>query len=194
MKDDSYARQYLRRSQEVVEKYLSAGMPGLPELVETTVTTLRGGHKILIFGNGGSAADAQHLACEFVNRYLLKSRKALPAVALTTDTSIITCAGNDFGFDQIFSRQIEALAVKGDLAVGLSTSGGSPNVLAALAEARKRGCFTAGFTGGHGAALADLCDHLLAAPDDLTPVIQQFHITLGHLWVDLVERRLAEKQ
>ncbi len=182
---------YLRESEAVLRRYLDAGLPGLSGWVDATVGALRNGCKVLLCGNGGSAADAQHLAAEFINRYLIKDRPSLPAIALSTDTSVLTSIGNDLGFDRVFARQIEALAVKGDLVIGLSTSGGSINVIEALSMARARGCVTVGLTGADGSRLAPLCDHVIAAPAELTPLIQQFHITVGHLWVDLVETELT---
>jgi D-sedoheptulose 7-phosphate isomerase len=181
------ATEYLERSEAVLRRYREAGMPGLAAWVQATVAALRAGRKVLLFGNGGSAADAQHLAGEFVNRYLIHNRAALPAIALTTDTSVLTCIANDLGVEQLFARQVQALAAAGDVAVGISTSGVSVNVLEGLAEARARGCVTVGLTGAASERMAPLCDHLIAASDGLTPVIQQFHITVGHLWVDLVE-------
>ena len=184
----------------MLRRYIEMGLPGLAEWVRATVDVLRNGHKVLLFGNGGSAADAQHLAAEFVNRYLIKNRAALPAIALTTDTSALTCIANDLGIEKLFARQVEALATRGDMAVGISTSGNSANVLKALTVARARGCVTVGLTGQPGGRMlatpgrGSPCDLCLVAPDDLTPIIQQFHITIGHLWVDLVETTLEGKK
>jgi D-sedoheptulose 7-phosphate isomerase len=153
------------------------------------VEALRAGRTLFFFGNGGSAADAQHLAAEFVNRFA-GDRPALPAVALTTDTSVLTSIGNDSDFRRIFARQIEALGRQGDVAVGLSTSGRSANVLAGLEAARARGCVTVGFGGGDGGGLPGVCRHLLLVPARSTPRIQEIHILAGHIICQLVEDAL----
>ena len=147
---------------------------------------LRGGQKVLLFGNGGSAADAQHIAAELVGRYRLE-RRPLPALALTTDTSALTAIGNDYGFDEIFARQLDALAQPGDVAVGISTSGHSPNVISAIMTARHCGCVTVGLTGARGTHLAGLCDAAVLVPSEVTARIQECHITIGHLWTDAIE-------
>ena len=161
-------------------------------IAEAFIRALRAGNKILIAGNGGSAADAQHIAAEIVGRYK-KDRPAYAALALTTDTSALTAIGNDLGFEQVFARQTEGLGRRGDVLMVLSTSGRSPNILAALNVARKMGLVTVGFTGIKGKALGSLCDHLLVAPSDDTPVIQQLHLTLAHGICDAIERALTEK-
>ncbi len=150
------------------------------------VEVLRNGGRIFLCGNGGSAADAQHLAAEFVNRFQ-RDRRALAAIALTTDTSALTSIGNDVGFDRIFSRQIEALARPGDLLVAISTSGNSPNILRAIEAARSLGVTTVGLTGGSGGALATAVDEAFVVPSSETPRIQEAHITLGHVWCGLVD-------
>ena len=150
----------------------------------------RGG-QILLCGNGGSAADAQHLAAEFVNRFLM-DRPALPALALSTDTSALTAIGNDLDFSQIFARQVEALGRKGDLLVGISTSGNSANVLAALQTARRTGLFTVGLTGQGGGGMAPLCHILLETPTRHTPLVQELHIAAGHLFCQLTDYYLFE--
>jgi len=193
MNKHAWADDFFRRSEAAMGAYREAGYPGLFGLVTATVAALRRGNQVLIFGNGGSAADAQHWAAEFVNRYLLPERPALAALALTTDTSILTSVGNDRGFAELFARQIQALARPGELAVGISTSGRSENILRALHAARERGCVTVGFAGDDGGEMRAWCDHLLLAPSDHTPVIQQVHEAVGHLWVDLVEQTLAEE-
>jgi D-sedoheptulose 7-phosphate isomerase len=151
---------------------------------------LQRGGKLLFFGNGGSAADAQHLASEFVNRFL-RDRRALAAVALTTDTSALTSIGNDLGFDQVFSRQVEALAQPGDLVVAISTSGNSSNVLRGVEAARHLGCATVGMTGGTGGLLAKAVDEAFVVPSAETPRIQETHITLGHALCALVDEILS---
>ncbi len=150
----------------------------------------RGGHKLLIAGNGGSAADAQHIAGEFLSR-LNFDRNPLPAIALTTDSSVLTAIGNDYGFEQTFARQVRGLGRPGDVFIAISTSGRSANVLAALTAAREAGLITIGFTGtASGGAMAPLCDHCLAAPSAETPLIQQIHIVAAHAICGLVEGNL----
>lgn len=159
-------------------------------LVDLAVAALTGGGKLIFFGNGGSAADAQNIATEFTIRYI-KDRRALAALALTTDGSALTAAGNDFGFEQVFARQIEALGRPGDLAIGISTSGRSPNVLLALKQARTQGLATAALGGKDGGAMAPLCDCLLVVPSNTTARIQEMHITLGQMLCGAVEHRLG---
>lgn len=154
--------------------------------------SLLSGGKILIMGNGGSASDAQHFAAEFVGRFLME-RRALPAIALSTDTSILTAVGNDYGFDDVFRRQVEALALPGDLVVGISTSGNSANVLNALKEAKKKGCVTAGLLGRDGGAIKEVADLALVVPVDQTPRIQESHSLIIHILCDLVEKSLFGK-
>ena len=184
---------HFRRSQSVMEQ--AAGDQALRAtmlaIADCITRSFRGGGKLLIAGNGGSAADAQHIAGEFLSR-LRFDRNPLPAIALTTDTSVLTAVGNDYGYEQVFERQIRGLGRQGDVFIGISTSGRSPNVLAALDAARKLGITTIGFTGtAHGAnAMRALCDIVLAAPTDDTPLIQQIHITAAHAICEVVERDL----
>jgi D-sedoheptulose 7-phosphate isomerase len=182
---------YLHRSREVLERAEKDR-----ELVAAIVTiadriahTLRNGGKLLLAGNGGSAADAQHIAAEFVGRFV-NDRIPLPAIALTTDSSAITAIGNDYGFEQVFERQLRALGRKGDVFVAISTSGRSPNVLAALKAARELGLTAIGFTKDAQTPMHALCDLVLAAPSDETALIQQIHITAAHAICHLVEREL----
>ena len=147
--------------------------------------------KVLFFGNGGSAAQAQHFAAELIGRFQLE-RKALKAIALTTDTSVLTALGNDYGFEKIFSRQLEALVDKGDITIGLSTSGNSPDVLEGIKAAKSGGARTIGFTGGTKNKLAELVDINIAVPSEDTPEIQEFHLLIGHLVCELVEKNLFE--
>jgi D-sedoheptulose 7-phosphate isomerase len=161
----------------------------LVEIAEIISDALRSGGKILVIGNGGSAADAQHLAAEMVGRFL-RERKALPVISLTTDTSILTAVGNDYGFDRVFSRQVEALACAGDVLIGISTSGKSANVRAALAAARSAGCRTIGLLGRDGGDIAAELDLALVVPVQETPHIQEAHVTIIHILCDLVEREL----
>jgi D-sedoheptulose 7-phosphate isomerase len=158
----------------------------LVTIADLTARALKSGHKLLVAGNGGSAADAQHLVAEFVVR-LVDTRPALRAIALTTDSSILTACGNDFGFDQIFARQVEALGQPGDLFLGISTSGNSPNILQALQQARKNGLTTIGFTGNGGGKMRDLCDHNIIIPSAVTMNIQESHLALEHIFCMLVE-------
>jgi D-sedoheptulose 7-phosphate isomerase len=153
-----------------------------------TAEALKSGHKLMVAGNGGSAADAQHLAAEFVSR-LVGDRPAMRAVALTTDSSILTAVGNDYGFERLFSRQIEALGRPGDVFFAISTSGNSPNILRALELCRTMGIATIGLTGRTGGKMPPLCDHCLCVPSDVTMYIQQAHLALEHLFCMLVERQ-----
>jgi D-sedoheptulose 7-phosphate isomerase len=153
------------------------------------VASLQQGGKILFAGNGGSAADAQHMAGEFVSRFAF-DRPGLAAVALTTDTSILTAIGNDYGYEQLFSRQVQALGRRGDVLVAYSTSGRSLNILRALATARESGLLTLGLAGNRGGPMHELCDHLLEVPSPDTPKIQEGHLILGHILCGLVERAI----
>jgi len=153
---------------------------------EITANAMLAGRKLLVAGNGGSAADAQHLVAEFAVR-LVDNRPALPAIALTTDSSILTACGNDFGFDQIFSRQIEALGRPGDVFLGISTSGNSPNILRALEQAKKMNLITIGFSGNNGGKMRDLCDHNVVIPSSITMNIQECHLALEHIFCMAVE-------
>lgn len=162
----------------------------LERVARLMAEALQQGHKILLFGNGGSAADAQHIAAEFVNRFMIE-RRPLPAIALTTDTSALTSIGNDYGFDQIFSKQIEALGSAGDVAIAISTSGNSPNVLRAIEACGKVGCFVVGFTGGDGGTMKDQVDYLLnVTATRETARVQETHIVAAHVLCDLVDRIL----
>ncbi len=164
----------------------------LAQVAQACITALRRGNKILFAGNGGSAADAQHLAGELVSRFNY-DRPGLPAIALTTDTSVLTAIGNDYGYEHLFARQIEAVGMAGDVFIGISTSGRSPNVLNALRRAREKGLVTVGFTGRSGGEMPTLCDHCLHVPADATPRIQEGHISLGHTLCWLIERALFPK-
>lgn len=159
-------------------------------LVAACVTSIRGGGKLMFFGNGGSAGDSQHLATELTIRYK-SNRAAIAAIALTTDTSALTAAGNDLGFDRIFARQIEALGKSGDVAIAISTSGKSSNIIAALRQAKSMGLVTAAFGGKGGGDMAGLVDHLLVVPSDTTARIQEMHITLGQMLCGALEIELG---
>ncbi len=180
----------LEQHRKVFEDVIATMAPSIAECGDLILDTVRASRKILICGNGGSAADAQHLAAEFVGRYETE-RRALPAIALTTDTSALTALANDYSFERIFARQVEALAVEGDLLIAISTSGNSPNVLAAVMEARKRKCRVLGMTGSKGKKLASLSDACLIVPSERTARIQEVHITVGHIWCELVDNMVA---
>ena len=162
------------------------------KIAAVVIAALRSGNKLLIIGNGGSAADAQHIAAEIVGRYK-QDRPAWAAIALTTDTSALTAIANDYGFEQVFARQVEGLGQRGDVLLALSTSGRSPNILAALRTARQRGLVTIGFTGTKGEALGELCDHLLVAPSADTPIVQQIHLAVAHGICDEIEQTLVRE-
>ena len=178
----------LQESLEVKERFVKTHIDLIQRGADRLATCITSGHKIMIFGNGGSAADAQHMAAEFVNRFQIE-RPPLAALALSTDTSIITSIGNDYHFDEIFSKQILALGKKDDVAIGISTSGNSPNVIAAMGAAKKIGMFTIGFT-GRGGKLAECADLVFKADSKITARIQEVHITLAHILCDLVDRIL----
>jgi D-sedoheptulose 7-phosphate isomerase len=161
-------------------------------IAAVVIAALRSGNKLLIIGNGGSAADAQHIAAEIVGRYK-QDRPAWAAIALTTDTSALTAIANDYGFEQVFARQVEGLGRRGDVLLALSTSGRSPNILAALRAARERGLVTSGFTGNKGEALGALCDHMLVSPSDDTPVVQQIHLAVAHGICDEIEQTMMRE-
>lgn len=182
--------QMFRESAQVKLRFAEQYAPRIEAVARRMADVLERGGKLLFFGNGGSAADAQHLAAEFVNRFLL-DRGALAAAALTTDTSALTSIGNDLGFEHVFSRQVEALARSGDLVVAISTSGNSPNVLRGVQAARRLGCATVAMTGGSGGLLADSVDDAFVVPSTDTPRIQETHITLGHALCALVEEILV---
>jgi D-sedoheptulose 7-phosphate isomerase len=184
---------HFRRSADVLaaaaaDPALHATVRAIAQAVECA---LRGGGKLLIAGNGGSAADAQHIAGEFISRFNF-DRGALAAIALTTDSSILTAIGNDYGFEQVFERQVRGLGRPGDVLMAISTSGRSPNVLAALKAARELGLVTVGLTGATGGTMRSLCDICLSAPSDETPLIQQVHIVAFHAVCGLVESAMFE--
>jgi D-sedoheptulose 7-phosphate isomerase len=174
------------------QRFVAQHADALTRVIEATIDALLAGRTLFFFGNGGSAADAQHLAAEFVNRYRL-ARAPLPALALTTDSSALTSIANDFGYDEVFVKQIQALARAGDVAFALSTSGNAANVLRAVDECRQRGVLTVGLTGGGGGKLAGRVDHLLCVDATReTARIQETHIVIGHALCEIVELRLAE--
>jgi D-sedoheptulose 7-phosphate isomerase len=178
----------LENSLEVKRRFVEGNLDTIVKCADMITACLSSGHKILIFGNGGSAADAQHLAAEFVNRFKIE-RPPLAAIALTTDTSLLTSIGNDYDFDDIFSKQIEALGNKNDIAWGFSTSGNSANVIKAIQKAKSMGLKTIGMT-GRGGELADCADQVVSAESEDTPRIQEAHITIGHILCELIDRQL----
>jgi D-sedoheptulose 7-phosphate isomerase len=180
----------IERSIEVHNRLIAACLPSMTAAADVLLQAYQTGRKALFFGNGGSAADAQHLATEFLGRYLL-DRRPIPAVALHTDSSVMTAIANDYGYDQVFSRQLQALALPGDVAVAISTSGNSPSVVEAVIAARKMGLHTIGLTGASGGRLKGLVDTLIAIPSDETPRIQECHILVGHALCDVVEQAIA---
>lgn len=188
MEEDIFVKS-LREHQQVFAEISERSIPAIKKCGELIWKTFSEGKKVLLCGNGGSAADAQHIAAEFVGRYE-SERKGLPAIALTTDTSALTALGNDYGYERIFARQVEAIANEGDLLVGISTSGNSPNVLAALTVAKEIGCFTIGLTGAKGGVMAELCDSCVLIPSIRTSRIQEAHIAIGHLWCEFVDAQL----
>jgi D-sedoheptulose 7-phosphate isomerase len=161
-------------------------------LASCMIDALENGRKVFFMGNGGSAADAQHLTAELVGRFT-RERQGLPAIALTTDTSILTAIANDYGYDQIFSRQIEALAQDGDVVVGISTSGNSPNILKAMEAASNKGCILVGFAGNKGGKLYENTDLCITVPSLVTARIQEMHILIGHVLCDIVEEYFSRK-
>ncbi len=182
----SIVSQALNEHKETFEAVVTELSDEIARTADLIIETFKSGKKVLVCGNGGSAADAQHLAAEFVGRYQTE-RLSLPSIALTTDTSALTAIGNDYGFDRIFARQVEGLAVEGDCLVAISTSGTSPNVIAAVMEARRKGCKVIGLSGGAGKKLASLSDASILIPSTKTARIQEFHITIAHIWCELVD-------
>jgi D-sedoheptulose 7-phosphate isomerase len=182
---------YLQRSRDLLQATIDdpAFVVTIAAIADRITAALAAGHKVLLAGNGGSAGDAQHLAGEFLSR-LYRDRAPLAAIALTTDTSVLTAIGNDYGYEQLFARQITGLGRAGDVFVAISTSGRSPNILRAIEAARDAGLIVVGFTGSNGGAMAAGCDLCLCVASDSTPLIQQLHITAGHIVCELVETAL----
>lgn len=176
----------LQAHKETIEKTINTMIPNIEEACKLMVSTLQNGNKILLIGNGGSAADAQHIAAELTGRYK-SERRGLPAIALTTDTSALTAISNDYGYGRVFDRQVEALAHKGDLLIGISTSGNSSNIISAFNVAQELGCQTLGMSGKSGGEMNDTCDLNLVVPSDDTPRIQEMHILIGHILCQAVD-------
>jgi D-sedoheptulose 7-phosphate isomerase len=182
----------LKENLRIKEDFIKKNTSKLIEVAQCLSNAFRNARKLMICGNGGSAADSQHIAAEFVNKFQL-DRSPLPALALTTDTSILTSVANDYRYEDVFSKQIEALGVKGDILLAISTSGRSPSVLSAIRTARKKGLYTVGFLGRDGGDMLKLVDLPLLVESDHTPRIQEVHILAGHLICELVEYILFQK-
>ena len=187
-------RRTLALSVEVKGRFFAAHAPDVARAAALIAESFRAGGKLLVCGNGGSAADAQHIAGEFVNQFLVKNRRALPALALTTDGGVLTCIANDTGFERIFARQVEAFGAEGDVLLAITTSGNSPNVEAAAAAARERGVKVVGLLGRDGGRVLPLCDLALVVESDDTQRIQETHNLVGHVLCDLVERTLFPEE
>ena len=187
----NYIHQQIAQAQQVMQAMLAdtSLQDKVGQAASACIQSLNKGGKILLAGNGGSAADAQHIAGEFVSRFAF-DRPGLPAIALTTDTSILTAIGNDYGYEKLFARQVLALGNPGDIFIGYSTSGKSPNILLALQEARAKGLVCIGLTGNRGGPMLDLCDYTLEVPNADTPKIQEGHLVLGHILCGLVENAI----
>lgn len=175
-----------------IGKLLESSLDSIERSAEMICQALFSGHKVLLCGNGGSAADAQHIAAELVGRYE-KLRRPLPAIALTTDTSALTALSNDFGYEEVFARQLNALANQDDLLIAISTSGKSPSIVNAAVAARALGCKTLALTGAGGEPLASKCDFAVVVPSERTARVQEAHITIGHLWCEIIDARLSEQ-
>ena len=189
---DKIIQKRFKESAEVKARFLKENLSKLLEAIKLVSHTFEAGNKLFFFGNGGSAADAQHIVAEFVNRYIM-DRPPLPAIALTTDTSILTSVSNDMAFNDIFSRQLKALGKEGDVAVGISTSGNSSNVIKAFEAAKEMGMKTVALTGNDGGVLAKIADISLIVSSSSTPRIQETHILVGHLLCEMVEHQLFFK-
>jgi D-sedoheptulose 7-phosphate isomerase len=181
-----------KESSEVKTRFLKENLPKLLDVIKLITHTFEGGNKLFFFGNGGSAADAQHMAAEFVNRYIM-NRPPLPAIALTTDTSILTSVSNDFAFSEVFAKQLRALGKERDVAIGITTTGNSPNIIKAFEVAKEMGMQTVAFTGNDGGAIGKMVDFPLVVPSTSTPRIQEAHILIGHILCEMVEHSLFFK-
>ncbi|MFC2168268.1 SIS domain-containing protein [Acidobacteriota bacterium] len=184
-----YSR-FIKDLKKTTEQFFETCSENLDQAIDLLSDSLTSGHKILIFGNGGSASQSQHFAAELINKFL-KARSPLAAISLTTDTSALTSIANDISFNLVFSRQIEALGRKGDVAIGLSTSGSSPNIISAFESAKKNGLKTIAITGNGGGELAAVCDYLLDVPSSATPRIQEVHLLILHIMAEEIEKKLC---
>jgi len=183
-------KEILLESIQIKEQLLQEKVSSILEIAELVIASLKKGGKVILFGNGGSASDSQHIAAELVGKFT-KDRRALPAIALTTNTSILTALANDYGYDIIFARQIEALGQKNDIAIGISTSGRARNVASGIKQAKKMGLKTVALTGGDGGELSKLADVSLLVPSSVTARIQEAHITIGHIICELAEAAVS---
>ena len=183
----------LLESIHVKEEILRSGVSQVKGIADLIIESLKKGGKVILFGNGGSAADAQHIAAEFIGRFK-KDRTALAAISLTTNTSVLTSLANDYGYEVVFAKQIEALGQKNDIAIGISTSGKAKNVALGIKQARKNGLKTIALTGGDGGELAKLADVSFVVPSPITARVQEAHITIGHIICELVEQTLCQEQ
>ncbi|MGA2955018.1 MAG: D-sedoheptulose 7-phosphate isomerase [Thermodesulfobacteriota bacterium] len=190
MKEEIF--QIFQESADLKLRFIRQNAELLNQMVKIVVNAFKAGNKVLLFGNGGSAADDQHIAAEFINRFLIE-RPPLPAIALTTDTSILTSISNDYGYVDSFSKQVKALGKEGDVAIGISTSGSAPNVIKAMKVAREIGLKTVGLTGMDGGELAKVVDLAIVVNSQVTPRIQEVHITIGHVLCEMVDRMLFQQ-
>jgi D-sedoheptulose 7-phosphate isomerase len=184
--------QVFEESAEVKRRFAHAHAPQIAQVAQVIGRAVRDGYKVLLFGNGGSSTDASHIAAEFVGRYH-RDRAPLPALALATDMAAVTCIANDYGYEEIFARQVLAHGRKGDIAIGISTSGNSANVLKGVAAARDAGLVTIAWTGGNGGKLASMVDYAFIVPSSVTARIQESHATLGHVLCELIEDQVFAK-
>jgi D-sedoheptulose 7-phosphate isomerase len=184
-------QEVFRDSIAVKKKFLEEHLDVIVEVSQLLADTFTSGRKLLLFGNGGSATDASHIAAEFVNRFRME-RPAFPAIALNTDMAVITSIANDYDYAQVFARQLKALAQEGDVAIAISTSGASPNIINAVSVARHKKVKTVAFTGAKGDELASICDYVFAVPSSITPRVQETHSVLGHVLCQMVEEILFE--
>ncbi len=191
---NEYIENQVKKSIDVKQQFLNDTelMNLIKEVSFKIVEAYKNGNKTLIAGNGGSAADAQHIAGEFVSKFYF-DRPGLASLALTTDTSIITAIGNDYGYEKLFSRQVQANGVKGDIFIGISTSGNSANIIEALKECKEKGIISVGFTGENGGKMAEMCDYCIKVPSNETPRVQEVHILIGHIICAVVEEAIFGK-
>ena len=189
-----YIEQQIRESIDTKKRLLESDevLDSIYKATKLIIDAYKNGNKTLIAGNGGSAADAQHIAAEFVSRFYF-DREALASIALTTDTSILTAIGNDYGFDRVFARQIEANGLKGDIFIAISTSGNSKNIIEAIKVAKAKNLYTVALTGMSGGKIANMCDITIKVPSSSTPRIQESHILIGHIMCEIVEKQLFSK-
>ena len=187
---ENYWNEEILSHSQCLQKTNKTMLDAFTQVLNTCAKAIQSGNKILFFGNGGSASDAQHLATELTVRFI-ENRRPIAAIALTTDTSTLTAIGNDFGFDHIFSRQIEAIGQEGDIAIAISTSGKSPNIVKALKMAKAKNITTIGLSGRDGGLMPPLCDYMIIVPSDITARIQEMHILLGHMLCGGLERKLG---